>query len=99
MGAKHYGALSDYLFYCLVERELLNEDGSCGLLELLLWCRFRDDILCILSSQRSSGKLFKQVCDSAKPCYTLKREDFSFVGVHMLDLFVSSQKMLTSLGG
>ena len=99
MGAKHSGALSDYLFYCLVERELLNEDGSCGLLELLLWRRFRDDILCILSSQRSSGKLFKQVCDSAKPCYTLKREDFSFAGVHMLDLFVSSQKMLTSLGG
>ena len=67
MGAKHSGALSDYLFYCLVERELLNEDGSCGLLELLLWRRFRDDSLCILSSQRSSGKLFEQVCGSAKP--------------------------------
>jgi len=87
MGARHSGALADYVFYRLVERDFVGTDAANNM-GIQLYARFRDDILVILTTHRYGLVVYEHITSKASQCYVVERDSFSLVGTAMLDTFI-----------
>jgi hypothetical protein len=85
MGERHSGAVSDLAFYMLCEAEILEKRDPLG---ILLYSRFKDDILVVVKDPQSCPGVTSALVDGASSVYRVERETFSLVAAPMLDLLV-----------
>lgn len=89
MGAVHSGSISDACLYHLVERNRLDTKEGRDMRGVLLYARFKDDILAIVKGRDNLRSLVAEMRSNAKPCYEIEVEKVSKEQVEMLDISVS----------
>lgn len=85
IGMKHAGAVADLVLAEAVERQLLLKRQELG---ILLWIRFRDDVLAIVRDPKASKAVSQTFEALASPFCRVKLESYSLVGSTFLDFFV-----------
>ena len=90
-GQRHSGALSDYCFYRLAERGLVQ---NCRAVDyhILLYLRYRDDILFVAESWDYINPFLQKLSDMAGRCWKLEIDACSAMYVPMLDVLVHKER-------
>ena len=75
MGDKASGAFSDFVFYKLAECDYIQNQSSQNL-DIITYCRFKDDMFAILRSYRTGRMLFDALVQRASACYVVEQDVF-----------------------
>ena len=87
MGMRQSGAVSDLSFNTVGE-QWLHDAALVKSLGVLLYVKYRDDIMVVLEKPSCCPKFHSMLVSSAAHVYRVEREDYSLVSVNMLDMMV-----------
>ena len=87
MGMKHSASVSSVCFYELVEHDLCSPEALTEA-KISLYVRYHDDILVIGENSKDTKNFYTRVTQFALTCYQITLDDYSLVGVQMLDIFL-----------
>lgn len=88
MGAKHSGAISDFVFWKPAEEPLIEQGCTMSRKHELRKCvRFRDDILSGFDKPAASSEFLRLLKQSASGCYEIETGACNLVVSQMLDLW------------
>jgi hypothetical protein len=85
IGLPHSGDLTDWVFYCMVEAQVLPLLQAFGIAK---YWRYRDDIL-LLSHSKERAYEFVAMMRRLSACYKLEVKDVSSIGLRHLNLYIS----------
>ena len=88
MGASHSGALNNYVFFQMVEKNMFDTPSFCSEQGAQLYSRYHDDLLLVCSSGQALRSATGLVTSRAQACWRVLVDDTSAHAVPMLDLRV-----------